>query len=367
MARGLWVEYTMKLALVGNCGLWLGVHLWLWGALAVAGCGSTTSGGGGGFAPDVAADLSLSFGGKDAATGKDSAKGNDAASTSDLGSDDAAVPDDIAVDDTGLEDATDSSDQDVLASDVKDTVTPKDTVAKDTVAKDTGSKDISTADVSTTCGNGTCGAGETCENCAVDCPCTPCNPLTSTGCKATQQCYVATGGLQCGGFGKVAEGGTCQYLNDCALGSMCVGGICRKICATAGTSMGCSAPADCQELADSTGPLGYNLGACFAPDNCNLITSSGCPSGQACFPASNGKQCGTAGKVGLDGVCKSVSDCAAGFLCLNNGATSGTCKKRCDTTDASTCPTPLTCGTVTIGDPPALIGENFGVCDTPPP
>ena len=61
----------------------------------------------------------------------------------------------------------------------------------------------------------------------------------------------------------------------------------------------------------------------------------------------------------------SASDCAVGFLCLNNGATSGTCKKRCNTTDATTCPAGLTCGTITIGSPPVLVGENFGVCDKP--
>ncbi len=320
----------------------------------LAGCGSTTAAGGGVLAPDVVADLSLSFGTKDTAAGKDAAAGADASALEVSVLDDAATDnggtDAATVDDTSPGDATDFFDPDVA----------------DTGAKDTGGQDASTADVSGTCGNGTCGAGETCQNCAVDCPCTPCNPLTSVGCKTAQQCYATDTGLQCGGAGTVADGGVCKYLNDCTLGSMCVGGLCRKVCATVGSSgPACDAAATCEELGTATGAIGYNLGACFAPDNCSLITSSGCPTGFACLPGTSGKQCTQAGTVGLDGVCASASDCAVGFLCLNNGATSGTCKKRCNTTDATTCPAGLTCGTITIGSPPVLVGENFGVCDKP--
>ncbi len=350
------VEHTMN---VGNGWARIGGMLLIWAAV---GCSTTTAGGGGASSPDVVADMSsITFGNKDIQVGKDNGATADTTMADDTGADDAFV-DDSGVDDSGpLDDATDATDQDVA---IVDTGMPKDTGGKDTVAKDTGSKDTSTADVSGTCGNGTCDAGESCENCAVDCTCKPCNPLTSVGCTASQQCYLGTSGLQCGGFGTVVDGGTCKYLNDCGLGSLCVGAICRKVCATAGSSLGCTLPAICEELGSGTTSLGYNLGACFAPDNCNLITSSGCPTGQACLPASNGKQCSPAGTVGLDGACQSVSDCDVGYLCLNS-STTGTCKKRCNTTDASTCPTGLTCGTVTIGSPPVLIGENFGVCDKP--
>ncbi len=369
MCRGIAVEQTMIVGTGRMRARWLCAALW------IAGCSTTTAGGGGSAVADVAPDLAItSFGNKDTAAGKDIAtfKDTGAGAADAIAGDDAALDDtgadDVALDDSGPDDATDLTDQDTGIVDVPDITTPKDTVAKDTVAKDTGTdtggKDTSTADVGATCGNGTCGAGETCENCAVDCPCKPCNPLTSVGCTTSQQCYVATAGLQCGGFGTVADGGPCKYLNDCALGSMCVGAICRKVCATAGTSLGCTAPAVCEELANGTTSLGYNLGACFAPENCNLVTSVGCPTGQACLPSSNGKQCAPAGKVGLDGACKSVSDCDIGFLCLN-GATTSTCKKRCNTTDATTCPSGLACGPITIGSPPVSVGENFGVCDKP--
>ncbi len=348
-------------------------------AYALTGCGSTTgAGAAGGVVQDVAPDLSLSFGSKDAAAGKDTTAVKDLVAAEDAAQmdDSAGTDEDAVVDDAPQVDDAAATDEDVNVADtgvadVKDTSTAKDTVVKDTgTPKDTGTgKDTSTADVSGTCGNGTCDAGETCENCAVDCTCKPCNPLTSSGCTASQQCYVNGANLQCGGFGTVADGGTCKYLNDCALGSMCVGSICRKVCATAGSlpKLSCTLPAVCEELGSGSVPLGYNLGACFAPDNCNLITSSGCAVGLACFPASNGKQCSPAGAVGLDGVCKTVSDCAAGFLCLNNSAGAATCKKRCNTTDASTCPSGLTCNTITIGTPPVLVGENFGVCDVPVP
>ena len=341
-------------------------------AALAAGCGTATGGGGGGGAAgqDVAPDLALSFGGPEAPAATDTGGGG-----GDTAALEVAIVDDSG---SGSDDAvTDAPGSDVVS--VDDTQTPDipgffdDTAVADSGTKDSGTKDSgapkdtggSTADVSGTCGNGSCGAGETCQNCAVDCPCTPCNPLTSAGCKSGQQCYVTDTGLQCGGAGAVTDGTPCKFLNDCSLGSMCVGGLCRTICATAGTSLGCSAPATCEELGTATGAIGYNLGACFAPDNCNLITSSGCPTGFACMPGSSGKQCTQAGTVGLDGACTSVADCAIGFLCLNNGATSGTCKKRCNTTDATTCPSGLTCGGITIGSPPVLVGENFGVCDKP--
>lgn len=355
---------------------WLAV-----GVAALTACGTTSGGSGGvGGLPDVVSDLSLSFGGKDT-TAKDTGAAKDTALGKDVAVDDAGALedttplDDTGPDDTGLDD-TGFFDEDIAVTDIKDTAAPKDTVSKDTTTadiakdtgtKDTGSKDTATVDTSGTCGNGSCDSGETCETCAVDCTCKPCNPLTSTGCTASQQCYVTTNGLQCGGFGKVADGGSCQYLNDCAKGSMCVGSICRKVCATVSGVPGldCSAPATCEELASGSTPLGYNLGACFAPDNCNLVTSSGCPSGLACMPTATGKQCTPAGKVGLDGACTSVADCAIGFLCLNNGQPTGTCKQRCDTTVPGTCPSGTTCGTITIGNPPVLVGENFGVCDKP--
>lgn len=343
---------------------------WLCAALLVVGCGTTTSGGGGAFVADATSDLSISFGGKDATAGKDTGAAKDAAKTDtlvDAGADDTAL-DDAAV----LDDATDFFDPDIAGTDVtaptdtgvKD-VGGKDTTVKDT-ATDTGVKDTGGVDGNGTCGNGTCDSGETCQTCAVDCACTPCNPLTSVGCAKSQQCYVTNTGLTCGGFGTVADGGLCTNLNDCAVGSMCIGGLCRKICATAGSKgPSCSGAATCEELVTSSGSVGYNLGACFAPDNCNLTTSVGCATGFACMPGTTAKQCVKAGKVGLDGACTSIADCDVGFLCLNNGATSGTCKKRCLTTDASTCPSGLSCGGITIGDPPVLVGENFGVCDKP--
>jgi hypothetical protein len=335
--------------------------LWLGAAWLFVACGTTTGGGGGAAAPDVVPDLgAINFGKKDVFLGT-----QDMTATSDTGSGEADAVDDTAPDDAVLEDS--GLFEDVPVVDVKDVGVPKDTVAKDAVATDTGtSKDTSTADVASTCGNGTCGAGETCENCAVDCPCTPCNPLTSTGCQSGEQCYLDSTGLSCAPYGTVADGGTCKYVNDCGLGSICAGvGTCHPLCATAGSSLTCSGTATCIPLTQSGGvPVGYNLGVCIPPDNCNYITNSGCTSGDACFPTSNGKQCAPAGKVGVGGACSSLNDCSAGYLCTGT-STASTCKKRCDTTDSSTCPGGQTCGAVVTGTPAVPIGENFGVCSKP--
>ncbi|XXF80685.1 hypothetical protein P2318_13305 [Myxococcaceae bacterium GXIMD 01537] len=96
-----------------------------------------------------------------------------------------------------------------------------------------------------------CGAASTrCDLLAQDCA----DPLA---------CYpsASRGTAVCAGAGALAEGATCDFSNQCAKGSACVGTgserACRKVCRHPTGEPGCPSGTTCQPLAAFTG-----MGAC---------------------------------------------------------------------------------------------------------
>ncbi len=194
-----------------------------------------------------------------------------------------------------------------------------------------------------------------------------CEPLTSAGCSADQQCFFTTPGTPgCVTPGTTAVGAACTSILACVKGALCINGKCGTICDASGANkaLGCTAPGYCGLLTNKSGaPLGGNLGVCFGGDNCNPVTNAGCSAGDACDPGGAATFCQKPGTVAVGGAClgPAAGDCTADALCIGaSGTAAGVCEQRCDTTATSPCPTGQKCGGVTSGG--TKVGNNFGVC-----
>lgn len=219
----------------------------------------------------------------------------------------------------------------------------------------------------TFCGNGKCELpAESYSSCPKDCPPTgTCDPLTSNGCVASDQCYPTTADPACAKVGVVAEGAFCQLSTQCVKGHLCVGEKCRRICDHTGANklVGCPLGAICDKLVYNSGKdVGWNMGQCITVDICNLTTEVGCPIAETCVISPNGKICIKAGEVTAGGACKFASDCAKGLICIGEP---GICKPKCHLKGGvPTCKTGK-CSLVTIQDPgkPAQPApDDLGVC-----
>lgn len=244
------------------------------------------------------------------------------------------------------------------------------------------------------CGNKTCDTDETCGSCPADCPCPKCgdgkcdvatencqtcpgdcgacpgqcSPLTSSGCPSGQQCYPqANANPVCSKPGSVALGQPCIGLADCALGMLCISGVCGKVCDTSGTTPAylCKAPAECAGISVGGKTLPYNVGFCIGGDTCNLVTNVGCASTLACTPVNDGKACVKAGTGGNGAACTSDEDCLATHLCvaqIQGGPTK--CFKKCVYPSGSpSCPSPTSCIAITTGSPPKSAPDSLGICN----
>ena len=218
------------------------------------------------------------------------------------------------------------------------------------------------------CGDGKCASpSETCATCPADCGGCPgtCNPLTSASCKPAEQCYVASKAPVCALPGTLGLGAACKAVADCAKGMLCIDSACRPLCDAKGTlpALACKAPAVCVELTTATGPLGYNLGVCLGGDKCNLL-SNGCPTGLMCVPFASDRACVTEGTIAVGGDCTSSNtECNANGVCLaDDVGTKKHCKQKCGADGSAPTCTGLTCGGLSIGDPPKSVPDNLGAC-----
>ena len=163
-------------------------------------------------------------------------------------------------------------------------------------------------------------------------PSAPCEPVGSAGCGEGLQCFPDPGGNLCLAPGKKPHGVACNGWNDCAWGHLCVGGVCRTICDTAGgLPWTCKPGVPCEKIVFSgAGAAGKNLGACKPGDACDLLTDKGCGSAQTCVPSGWLKACVGAGTAAAGATCTSAADCSQGFLCLDAGG-AAVCRKKCST------------------------------------
>jgi len=377
--------------------------------------------------------VTASFGGKDAGSPKGDVKGADtkgADTLGDVAATDAKVDTKVdaagagqdsgadieagSVDDTLVEDVPI---EDVTPADAGQEVVPSDTINFEIFFPplDAGSKDTATScgngkcdngETCTTCskdcgacpetcGNGKCGLGEscatcsddcgkcpvtcgdnkcedpeTCTTCPADCCMTGCNPLTSSECGATEQCYPGGSDTVCGAAGALTLKEPCTKASECAKGLLCVADVCRKICDVSGKTAGAACPsgAVCSELVDggTQKPIGFNLGACFGGQSCNLVTNGGCPAGQNCSPLTvTSKECLNAtGKKSNGQACTKDEDCLLGSLCIGPTANAQVCRQKCAAPNG-TCPGAQVCKQVVFGQAQTPAPDSLGVCDLP--
>jgi hypothetical protein len=183
--------------------------------------------------------------------------------------------------------------------------------------------------------------------------------VVAQNCGAGNKCTfgrIADGGVGrgCGTAGAVGEGQTCgaAQMDDCAAGLTCLQGTpskCRKFCYR---DSDCGA-GKCALVGAFPGSPEY---VSFCVGGCDPLTPT-CATGEGCYPTQGGSVCSTAGAVATGGTCSATAgNCVPGDLCVLGaaGATSGTCKKICNTDGGMP-----SCGTAACQ---ALAGANFGAC-----
>jgi len=208
----------------------------------------------------------------------------------------------------------------------------------------------------------------------------PCDILPQCGCAADQACDIDTSDLMGTACRTVSaspksEGQACSNAAQCDVGTVCLGGFCRKYCST---NADCGQPrGQCViDIQDSQGnilpgiptacssncdPSNVAAGGCDAGAKCGLFSAThmGVPSDiVACTTAGAGTQ-GTTCTGGGQGDDKL---CAADFSCTTiDSGTSFQCRKVCVVGISGTCPLNQTClqfnPTLTIG------GTEYGVCN----
>lgn len=210
----------------------------------------------------------------------------------------------------------------------------------------------------------------------------PCDILTQCGCPAASACDVDTQDLDgpaCRQLvgGASPEGGPCSNLSQCAGGTVCLGGFCKKYCSS---NTDCGAPRgqcviDIQNAATMTAipnvppvcssncdPTSIAAGGCSgtAP-RCSIFTQT--HMGQM-FTIADCLAVTTAGGNGAS--CKNGANgddhlCAADFMCITqDGGTSFQCRHACKPPANTGCPGGTTCNSFT--QPLVLAGTTIGVC-----
>lgn len=244
----------------------------------------------------------------------------------------------------------------------------------------------------TVCGNGTCEIGESCTSCAKDCPCAPkcgdkscdkatedcqkcpadcgtcpgqCNPITHSGCPSGQQCYpVTTGPPVCSSPGTLTKGKLCNALADCALGLLCISGVCGSVCDSTGATAGytCTAPSACSQLQSNGVPIGFNLGVCLGGAICHLVTNSGCGTAMACITFGSGKACIKPGSGASGATCQGSDDCIASYVCVTDAGNKKTCVLKCNAATLIPKCSSGACQTLSSGNPPKSAPDDLGGC-----
>jgi hypothetical protein len=204
-----------------------------------------------------------------------------------------------------------------------------------------------------------------------------CNLVTGAGCAApTPACDLGAANEHA--CRQVLSPGTttstCSDATSCATNFSCIGASatassCMRYCA-ADSDCGGTAGALCVvTLVDGGGATIPNVTLCSQA--CGPLDASGCPSTWACRlgrePTGAQRaltQCTPSGAGGRNATCADSSDCQAGFQCLCTDASCTPslqkCKKICNATANTGCPTAGTCG----GFSPSLVigGTAYGAC-----
>lgn len=166
--------------------------------------------------------------------------------------------------------------------------------------------------------------------------------LRGQDCASTEACVPGARASLCTSAGAAAVGEACAAVADCVAGAVCApDGHCAPLAC---------APSDCTiprwvyvPLADTTGaPLPSGVGVCLLEGTCSPVPND-CPSGEQCWPASDGSaSCLAAGTGGEGSACTGSSDCVPGTGCVTIGAGGPHCARFCRL-GGTDCPATATC------------------------
>lgn len=155
-------------------------------------------------------------------------------------------------------------------------------------------------------------------------PKTSCNLLGQETCGTGKACYPKGGATSCEWQGVVPEGGECSYQNDCAEGTTCVEGECRRLCDTKNEGwFACGKVCDLGSYSILSGQEG--VGVCATP-HCTPHMDD-CGDGKTCQVGST-MTCGVPGVAEEGESCTSPEACSAGLACTDEGK-GGTCRPLC--------------------------------------
>ncbi len=200
----------------------------------------------------------------------------------------------------------------------------------------------------------------------------PCKLVSpQCGCGAGDMCAIDdTGTRSCHVEGDTQLQQPCAGLYSCVAGSLCV----QTSTSTSLCTSYCDADNQCSgglcliQLNDPSNPGGILQDVTLCTDDCNPITSVGCPAGLGLgcgvYQEQAGQMriftlCGGAGNGGQGTACTTNEDCLAGSACftLNGDPNDQQCLKYCNLASPS-CPGVTTCVDIMI----AYNGVNYGAC-----
>lgn len=211
--------------------------------------------------------------------------------------------------------------------------------------------------------------GVTTTTTAPPCEESPCKLVPpQCGCEGDEMCTInTTGARTCRAPGDVAPGDVCVGLYSCQPGSLCIQtassvSLCAPYC---DDDAQCPGAAICFiQLNDPQNPGQLLPGVKLCTDDCDPITSVGCPSGaklgcQVYTDQSAGLTftlCAGAGTATQGQACNAVEDCAPGHSCFTLGDGTKQCLKFCNINNPA-CPT-----CVPIDPPMVYNGVTYGAC-----
>jgi hypothetical protein len=161
-------------------------------------------------------------------------------------------------------------------------------------------------------------------------PKTDCNLLGQESCGTGKACYPKSGATSCEWQGVIPEGGECTYQNDCASGTTCVEGECRRLC-DSGHDGWFACEKVCDEGSYSKLSDHEDVGVCVPPA-CSPHEDR-CAEGTVCQVAST-MNCGIPGKGQQGESCYAPDACAQGLACTQQSGTEGMCQPLCSLGEA---------------------------------
>jgi hypothetical protein len=173
------------------------------------------------------------------------------------------------------------------------------------------------------------GGEVTAPNGPASCPSGPCNYQTGTGCSANMTCAPSSADGKtpvCESAGATPFGGACTSWLDCAPGSICAGGACRKLCCGRDWT-GCPEGQHCiaRLIVPVNGqPVDTGAYLCVPVEGCNALDPASCAAtkpGTTCQIAdpTGATACLPEGTGGYGEACP----CKGGFACVNK------CRRLC--------------------------------------